>query len=286
MIIHIPFIHSLRLRSLLILPPQPTHPSRPRRIRLYTNLPQPPSFSDIEAMKPVQDLDVAQSPSSSAATGGPIAATGDGGGGRRDVEEWPLKVQKMASVWSVTLMIVSRPEFKVEFELESKAESQEESLTVIDGGSLLVRQQLTDALSSFLSFLPIVVLMLASLRRAIQKPATVLDSITSVSKASQEHRQNKRLKAVKWLRRMRRMLRSIGWRRKRGLGRRRFDERTGRRKMDCCTDDALVNGCIETHSTYSASVVGVEKRYLVVVQVQRSRSTYDQNGTPHPALKG
>lgn len=28
-------------------------------------------------------------------------------GGRREVEEWPLKVQKMASVWSVTLYFVS-----------------------------------------------------------------------------------------------------------------------------------------------------------------------------------
>lgn len=106
MIIHIPFIHSLRLRSLLLLPPHPTDSSRPTRIRLYTNLPHPPSFSDIEAMKPTQELDIAQSPSSWQA----IQPTGPGGGerdqgGRREVEDWPLKVQKMASVWSVTLMI-------------------------------------------------------------------------------------------------------------------------------------------------------------------------------------
>lgn len=104
MIIHIPFIHSLRLRSLLLLPPPPDSHTRPTRIRLYTNLPHAPSFSDIEAMKPVQEIGIAQSPAGWQAG---VDEEGRGAGGRREVEEWPLKVQKMASVWSVTLMIVS-----------------------------------------------------------------------------------------------------------------------------------------------------------------------------------
>lgn len=105
MIIHIPFIHSLRLRSLLLLPPPVTNSYRPTRIRLYTNLAQPPSFSDIEdGLTPVQDLNLSQSPSLWQAG---VDSEGRAEGGRREVEEWPLKVQKMASVWSVTLMIVS-----------------------------------------------------------------------------------------------------------------------------------------------------------------------------------
>ncbi|KAH8082763.1 galactose-binding domain-like protein [Filobasidium floriforme] len=103
MIIHIPFIHSLRLRSLLLLPPPVTNSYRPTRIRLYTNLAQPPSFSDIEdGLTPIQDLNLSQSPSLWQAG---VDSEGRAEGGRREVEEWPLKVQKMASVWSVTLMI-------------------------------------------------------------------------------------------------------------------------------------------------------------------------------------
>jgi hypothetical protein len=111
MIIHIPFIHSLRLRSLLLLPPPVTNSYRPTRIRLYTNLAQPPSFSDIEdGLTPVQDLNLSQSPSFWQAG---VDSEGRAEGGRREVEEWPLKVQKMASVWSVTLMIVSTWSFRL-----------------------------------------------------------------------------------------------------------------------------------------------------------------------------
>lgn len=111
MIIHIPFIHSLRLRSLLLLPPPVTNSYRPTRIRLYTNLAQPPSFSDIEdGLTPVQDMNLSQSPSLWQAG---VDSEGRAEGGRREVEEWPLKVQKMASVWSVTLMIVSTWSFRL-----------------------------------------------------------------------------------------------------------------------------------------------------------------------------
>lgn len=55
-------------------------------------------------MKPVQEIGIAQSPAGWQAG---VDEEGRGAGGRREVEEWPLKVQKMASVWSVTLMIVS-----------------------------------------------------------------------------------------------------------------------------------------------------------------------------------
>jgi len=72
---------------------------------MYTNLAQPPSFSDIEdGLTPVQDINLSQSPSLWQAG---VDSEGRAQGGRREVEEWPLKVQKMASVWSVTLMIVS-----------------------------------------------------------------------------------------------------------------------------------------------------------------------------------
>ncbi len=55
-------------------------------------------------MNPVMDLDVSDpglslSPSSSVG--------GSGAGGIREVEEWGLKVQKMANVFSVTLLFVS-----------------------------------------------------------------------------------------------------------------------------------------------------------------------------------
>ncbi len=110
MIIHVPFINSLRLRSILLLPPQPSNSLRPTRIRLFTNLPHLPSFSDIEDMQPVQDIDISTSPSSWQATAGP---DGRDSAGRREVEEWPLKVQKMASVFSVTIMVVSEDLFEV-----------------------------------------------------------------------------------------------------------------------------------------------------------------------------
>jgi hypothetical protein len=42
-----------------------------------------------------------------------VDSEGRAEGGRREVEEWPLKVQKMASVWSVTLMIVSAGSFRL-----------------------------------------------------------------------------------------------------------------------------------------------------------------------------
>jgi hypothetical protein len=71
---------------------------------MYTNLPHPPSFGDIEHMQPVQDIDISTSPTSWLALSG---SDGRDNAGRREVEEWPLKVQKFASIYSVTLMIVS-----------------------------------------------------------------------------------------------------------------------------------------------------------------------------------
>jgi hypothetical protein len=96
LILHIPFIQSLRLRSLLLLPPPPSHPNRPTRLRLYANLPQCPDFGDVEGLSPIMDLDVSSPP-----------VTQRGAGGLREVEEWGLKVQKLASVHSVTLFFVS-----------------------------------------------------------------------------------------------------------------------------------------------------------------------------------
>ncbi|ADV21333.1 hypothetical protein I315_01156 [Cryptococcus gattii Ru294] len=94
LIIHIPFITSVRLRTLCILPPAPDHPHRSTRLRLYANQPHCPDFGDLESITPVMDIDTSQPPAG-------IRRLPDG---RRDVEEWPLKVQKLANVFSVTLL--------------------------------------------------------------------------------------------------------------------------------------------------------------------------------------
>ncbi|KAL7423746.1 hypothetical protein Q5752_001328 [Cryptotrichosporon argae] len=92
LILHIPFVSSVRLRTLLLhLPPQ-THPHRPVRLRIYTNFPHCPDFADLAGSREVMDVDV----------GAPTVERRTAAG-RRDVDEWALKVQKMASVFSVTL---------------------------------------------------------------------------------------------------------------------------------------------------------------------------------------
>lgn len=52
-------------------------------------------------MTPIMDIDTSQPPAG-------IRRLPDG---RRDVEEWPLKVQKLANVFSVTLLFVSITHF-------------------------------------------------------------------------------------------------------------------------------------------------------------------------------
>lgn len=95
-ILHIPFITSVRLRTLLLHLPSPGHPHRPHRLRIFCNLPNTPDFNDVESMNPIMDLDVSDSP------------TQRDSAGRREVDEWALKVQKMANVFSVTLLFVSK----------------------------------------------------------------------------------------------------------------------------------------------------------------------------------
>ena len=97
LILHIPFTQSLRLRNLLLLPPPPSHPLRPSRVRLFANLPHCPDFSDLDGSTPIMDLDTSSPPRG-------VTRTPDG---RREVEEWALKVQKLANVHSVTLLFVS-----------------------------------------------------------------------------------------------------------------------------------------------------------------------------------
>ncbi|OCF56567.1 hypothetical protein L486_05417 [Kwoniella mangroviensis CBS 10435] len=93
LILYIPFISSLRLRTLLLHPPAPGHPHRPGRLRLFANLPHCPDFSDLESMTPIMDIDISSPPN----------GTRRLPDGRREVEEWGLKVQKLANVFSIIL---------------------------------------------------------------------------------------------------------------------------------------------------------------------------------------
>lgn len=98
LILHVPFTTSLRLRTLILFPPAPSHPHRSARLRLYANLTYCPSFADLEDMDPVMDLN----------TETPPPGYRRGVDGEREVEEWGLKVQKLANVHSVTLLFVRR----------------------------------------------------------------------------------------------------------------------------------------------------------------------------------
>ena len=63
---------------------------------MYANLPHCPDFAELEGLTPIMDLDVENGGSTRTA------------GGERDVDEFGLKVQKLASVHSVTLFFVRR----------------------------------------------------------------------------------------------------------------------------------------------------------------------------------
>lgn len=76
--------------------PQPSHPHRPGRLRIFANLPNVPDFSDVDGMTPIMDIDISS----------PRLQRRDTAG-RREIDEYGLKVQKMASVFSVTLVFVS-----------------------------------------------------------------------------------------------------------------------------------------------------------------------------------
>jgi hypothetical protein len=66
---------------------------------MFINLPHCPGFEEVGDMRPIMDVDLSTPPKG-------ITRTVDG---RRDVEEWGLKVQKMASVHSITLVLVCLP---------------------------------------------------------------------------------------------------------------------------------------------------------------------------------
>ncbi|ORY28640.1 galactose-binding domain-like protein [Naematelia encephala] len=96
LILHIPFTHSLRLRTLLLHLPGPSHPNRPSRLRMFINHPHVPDFADCTNSQPIMDIDISSPP--------PAALVLRAAGGRREVEEWGLKVQKLANVHSVSLL--------------------------------------------------------------------------------------------------------------------------------------------------------------------------------------
>ena len=100
LILHIPFTQSLRALALYLLPPPPSHPLRPTTLKLYINLTHCPGFEELEGMRPLMDINIASPPR--------VARTADG---LRDVEEWGLKVQKMANVHSITLAFVRPSSF-------------------------------------------------------------------------------------------------------------------------------------------------------------------------------
>lgn len=64
---------------------------------MFANLPTMPDFNDIEDFPPIMDLDISESP-----------VDNRDAAGRREIDSWALKVQRMASVHSVTLLFVSR----------------------------------------------------------------------------------------------------------------------------------------------------------------------------------
>nr|ODO02583.1 hypothetical protein L204_01320 [Cryptococcus depauperatus CBS 7855] len=97
LILQIPFVSSVRLRTLVLHLPAPSHPHRPSRVRLYANARHCPDFRDLESVTPIMDIDISQTPDG-------IRRLPDG---RRDVEEWPLKVQKLSNVFSVALLFAS-----------------------------------------------------------------------------------------------------------------------------------------------------------------------------------
>jgi hypothetical protein len=82
-----------------LLPPPPSHPLRPTSLKLFINLPHCPGFEEIEEMRPIMDINISSPPRG-------VMRTVDG---LRDVEEWGMKVQKMANVHSITLVFVCLP---------------------------------------------------------------------------------------------------------------------------------------------------------------------------------
>ena len=67
---------------------------------MYANIPNCPSFGDLDETVPIMDLDITTPP----------PGYRRGVNGEREVEEWGLKVQKLANVHSVTLLFVSYPD--------------------------------------------------------------------------------------------------------------------------------------------------------------------------------
>ncbi|KZO94204.1 DUF1000-domain-containing protein [Calocera viscosa TUFC12733] len=82
LIIHIPFVEQVRIRSIFLKPARGE--LAPQRVRVYVNRPFGVYFSDIDDLKPQQDVSLLE--------------------GATEVAEYPVRVAAFANVSSVTLL--------------------------------------------------------------------------------------------------------------------------------------------------------------------------------------
>ncbi|KAF8342759.1 PITH domain-containing protein [Cantharellus anzutake] len=87
LIIHVPFIESVKVRSVLLKPARGE--TCPQRLRIYANQPSGVDFADAENIKPHLDMSILE---------------GDTG-----VTEYPLKVAAFTNVSSLTLFFATHP---------------------------------------------------------------------------------------------------------------------------------------------------------------------------------
>jgi len=82
LIIHIPFVEQVRIRSVFLKPARGE--LSPRRVRIYVNRPFGVDFGEVDGLKPQQDVSLLE--------------------GAEEVTEYPVRVAAFANVSSVTLL--------------------------------------------------------------------------------------------------------------------------------------------------------------------------------------